>query len=100
MQKGRIYLSGGITQVADYQRNFDKAEEYIKMNFPGTDVINPTMVKLPESCTHEDYMKICIPLLELADTIYMLRGWEKSKGACIEYGFALGKDKTIIFEEA
>lgn len=99
MRKERIYISGGITQVSDYQRNFDKAEEYVKLKYPRTEVINPTMVKLPESCTHEDYMKICIPLLELADTIYMMRGWEKSKGACIEYGFALGANKTIIFEE-
>ena len=35
-------------------------------------------------------------MLDIADAIYMMTGWEKSKGACIEYGYAQAKDKKII----
>lgn len=53
------------------------------------------MIVLPQTCGHEDYMRIDFMLLDLADTIYMLKGWENSKGACMEYGYAIAKDKEI-----
>lgn len=28
-----------------------------------------------------------------------LRDWKDSKGACIEIGYALGQNKTVIFQE-
>lgn len=95
----RIYISGAITGIPHYKIHFDEAERKLKEEHPNAEVINPTMVVLPESCTHEDYMKIDLMLLDLADAIYLLKGWDKSKGACMEHGCALGKDKIIMFEE-
>lgn len=95
----RIYISGPITNVQDYKYKFDRAEKKIRVENCNAEIINPTMVVLPETCTHEDYMKIDFMLLDLADSIYMLKGWDKSKGACMEYGYAMAKDKIIMFEE-
>lgn len=95
----RIYISGPITGVLDYKEKFARAEEKIKANHPDAEVINPTMIVLPESCKHEDYMKIDFMLLNLADAIYMLNGWELSKGACMEYGYAIAKDLIILEDE-
>jgi nucleoside 2-deoxyribosyltransferase len=83
----------------DFKEKFARAEEKLKVEYPNAEIINPTMVELPESCTHEDYMRIDFILLDLADAIYMLKGWELSKGACMEYGYAMAKDLIILKEE-
>lgn len=92
----RIYISGAITNVPHFKINFYEAEKKLKEEFPGSEVINPTMIVLPESCTHEDYMKIDFMLLDLCDAIYMMPGWDLSKGACMERGYAMAKDLNIL----
>ena len=95
----RIYISGAITGIPNFKEIFDKAEKELKEKYPGAEIINPTMIVLPESCTHSDYMRLDFILLDLADSIYLLKGWDKSKGACMEYGYAMAKHKRITFEE-
>lgn len=95
----RIYISGPITNVVDFKEKFSRAETKLKKEHANAEIINPTMIVLPESCTHEDYMRIDFMLLDLADAIYMLDGWELSKGACMEYGYAIAKDLLILKEE-
>lgn len=94
----RIYISGPITGIDDYEQHFKAAEQRLMEEFKNAEVVNPTMIKLPETCTHDEYMAIDLRLLELCDTIYMLNGWRKSTGACIEYGYALAQEITIIKE--
>lgn len=91
-----IYISGPITGVLDYKEKFDQAEKQLKEKYPNAEIINPTMIVLPSSCTHEDYMRIDFMLLDLADAIYMLKGWDLSKGACMERGYAMAKDLIIL----
>jgi hypothetical protein len=37
-------------------------------------------------------------MLDMADAIFMIDGWQKSCGASQEYGYALAKDKIILVE--
>ena len=76
----KIYISGPITNVLDYKEKFGQAEKHLKEKYPNAEIINPTMIVLPSSCTHEDYMKIDFMLLDLCDAIYMMPGWDLSKG--------------------
>lgn len=94
----RIYISGPISGTDDATERFDEAEMYLRKLFPYCDIINPERlsVVMPDNATHGEYMKICFDLLEMANAIYMLNGWEKSSGACQEYGFAWAKDITIL----
>lgn len=82
--KERIYISGAITGTSDYMERFAKAERDLEE--AGCEVINPAKVnaQLPKSTTHEEYMKMSLCMLEMCDSIYMLNGWQLSKGANME----------------
>lgn len=92
----KIYISGPISGVLDYKEKFDQAEKHLKEKYPNAEIINPTMIVLPSSCTHEDYMKIDFMLLDLADAVYFMQGWDLSKGCNQEYGYAMAKDLIIL----
>jgi len=93
-----IYLSGGITNVPDYLERFAKTETLLTKI--GDTVINPAKInaQLPEDTDYDDYMRLSFVLLDMADAIYMMNGWEKSKGARMELLKAYQTGKRIIFE--
>lgn len=93
-----VYLSGAISKNPNFKENFRKARE--QWEEAGYTVIDPSyLIDVFPNGTHEQYMKICLELLKMADIIYMMEGWENSKGAIIEYGYALSHEiqttKTI-----
>lgn len=93
----RIYISGPITNVLDYKEKFARAEQNLKAKYPDAEIINPTVLdKLP--LTYDEYMELDLRLLGMCEGIYMLKGWEDSKGSNREYGYALAKGKTFYFE--
>lgn len=95
----RAYISGKITGTTDYMTRFGKADLTLKGK--GFDVVNPARVCsfLPNDLTHDEYMSICIPLLALCGTIYMLKGYQDSDGAMEELKYAQEHGLDIIFEE-
>lgn len=94
----RIFISGAITHNPEYKEQFARAEVYLKAK--GYKTINPATVcsTLPDDLTHSEYMAICFPLLDISDGIYMIDGWRDSKGALMEYGFAIGKGYKVLYE--
>lgn len=93
----RIYISGPITNVLDYKEKFARAEQNLKAKYPDAEIINPTVLdKLP--LTYDEYMKLDLMLLDMCGVIYMMNGLEKSKGACIEFGYATAKELIILSE--
>lgn len=94
----RVYLSGAITGTTDYMERFKAAEE--KLILDGHTVFNPAAVNsmMPAETTYAEYMRVSFTLLDMCDAIYMMRGWQDSKGANREYGYAHAKDIKILEE--
>ncbi len=97
----RIYISGKITGTLDYMERFQRAESCVKAEHKDADVINPAKVNvMMPSLTHDEYMRMSFCMLDMADAIFMTSGWEDSKGACMEYGYAVARGKEIIKSKA
>lgn len=95
----KVYISGPITGHSDYMSHFGAATDSLREQ--GYIVYNPAAVNsmMPEESDYEEYMAIAMTMLSFCDTIYMLRGWQESRGANREYGYALAKHLNIRFEE-
>lgn len=120
MKYRRTYVSGPITGSDDYEARFSEAirflqkeNEEIAKTYPfaiGQKLktrifINPVEEnkKRFSSVTEEpiwsDYMREDIKLLCDCDEIYMMKGWEKSKGARAEKRIAEMLGLTIRYEK-
>ena len=95
MERGKIvYLSGRITDNDHYA----SAESFlIDMGYI---VFNPTKIlkDLGElSC--EQSMYIRYRLVDIADIIFMVSGWQKSKGANAELSYAKSLGKEVKYQD-
>ena len=95
----KIYISGAVTGTDDYIERFARAEEQLKAQ--GFEVINPAKVNamLPKSTSYGEYMAMSQTMLSMADGIFLLNGWERSKGAKQEFAWAALDEKKIYFEK-
>lgn len=93
-----IYISGKITGTDDYLHRFEAAENHLN-NSDILDIINPAKVNsfLPE-LSYSQYIKMSLCMLEMCDTIYMLKGWEDSTGAKLEWEYAKANNYKIMYE--
>ena len=95
----RIYISGPITNNPNHRTDFNAAENMLRRR--GYETINPSKLYLvAPGLTWKQYMKVCLKLLKCADAIYMLDGFERSRGALIEFNRAhlLPNIKKIYLE--
>lgn len=99
-KKERIYVSGPITGTKDYIARFSIAS--LRLESKGYSVVNPAMVNamLPKDTTYDEYMAMSFAMMDLCDGIYMLDGWENSKGAKMEFERAKEKGMNIYFQTA
>lgn len=87
-----IYIAGPITGHLNYRDRFRRARMYLEGK--GHIVIDPA--QLPSGL--EDYMGICREMVKQSDAIYLLEGWQQSKGAVQEHHIAVDNN-ILIFRE-
>lgn len=78
----KIYISGSISDDKNYLEKFARVEKQLLQL--DNEVVNPCTLPHNHGKTYEEYMKEDIKALLACDTIYMIPGWEKSKGAVFE----------------
>ena len=95
----RIYISGKITNDPMYVTKFAVAE--LMLQKEGYDTLNPAraMSNFPTYTPYSTYMACSFRLLDMCDTIYLLKDWEESCGARMEYEYAKATGKNILYEE-
>lgn len=93
-----VYLSGRISGNDNYKNEFAGAELFLKqMEYV---VINPAKIlETTEDLNYEQMMQICYRLVDISDIIFMVSGWQKSKGANAELAYAKSLGKKVMYQD-
>lgn len=96
--KEKIYISGPISglPIDNVRHRFDLWRQ--KLRRAGYEVVIPTENGLPSTASWEEHMTRDIELLQSCDAIFMLEGWQQSRGCRIEFNIAVESKIPIIFE--
>lgn len=80
----KVYISGPITGIAlpVSIARFNDAE--LRLQEMGFDVVNPMDNGVPITAEWSEHIREDIRLMLDCNAIYLLKGWENSKGAALE----------------
>ncbi|EFU9021520.1 DUF4406 domain-containing protein [Salmonella enterica] len=92
-----IFISGPMSGMPDFNRDAFALTAAL-LRATGHTVLNPAL--LPDGLKYGHYLKICTAMLECADTIYLLDGWESSTGATAEHALAKSLNLEISTPES
>ena len=105
----KVYIAGPITGLPNYNfAEFDRAAAIIGAR--GLEAMNPAEIgrkwlidhahKEPNASEYQDLLSAGREQLRQCGRIYLLRGWEKSKGALSELSYALIMGLQVELEVA
>ncbi len=93
-----VYIAGPMTGYENYNfDSFNKVAEELRSK--GYEVKNPAEHGVVEGAEWEDYMAYDLTQVGLCGVMYMLKGWQMSRGACLEQLIATNLGMKIIYEE-
>lgn len=96
----KVYISGPISNNPNYAIEFTNAKAVLTSNdYIAIDPSIPdaTYNDMPKRMAWKMYMIRDIAWLYECTAIYMLKGWEHSKGARIEHWLAIRKGMTVLY---
>ncbi len=92
MSVEKIYIAGKITGDPDYKKKFAAAQR--EREEQGFIVLNPAWT--PQGLTSADYMRMCFAMIDTADTVVFLPGYETSAGAMLELKYCDYTEKPYL----
>lgn len=75
-----VFISGPITGVERYWEAFEAAED--ELLAVGYIPLSPA--HLPLGMSNKQYQRICMAMIDSADAVLFLPGWQRSQGASLE----------------
>lgn len=87
-----IYIAGAITGVKNYWEEFDRYDDALRAM--GYNTLVPS--HLPKGLTNEQYMRICLAMIDSADAVVFTSTWQQSPGAVLEHHYCTYTDKPAI----
>ena len=91
-EKKTIYIAGPITGVERYWEAFEAAEDIITEL--GHIALTPS--RLPGGMTNAQYMRMCFAMIDSADAVLFLPGWNNSAGATLEKQYCSYINKPVV----
>lgn len=96
-----IYIAGAVSAIG-----IDKAEPLFRqkeqeLTKQGFRVLNPVKLVLQHGYQNRpwrDIMQFLIPFVSECDILYVMKGWQQSKGANIERNLCMGIGTEIRYE--
>lgn len=89
----KVYIAGPMTGLPQFNRPaFLQAA--LNLSFEKHVPLNPAI--LPDGLSEADYMAVGLTMLQRADAIYLLTGWQNSAGARAEHALALKLGLEVI----
>lgn len=94
----RVYISGAIAHhdLQERKEAFGRAARFLDLK--GYEPVNPFDNGLPDEADWREHMRADLEMLLRCDCIYMLQGWELSKGARLELEVAVSTGIRVLFE--
>ncbi len=94
----KVYISGAIAhhQIEERQQSFNLAAAELKQR--GFEPVNPFENGVSQDAHWTEHMKADIGMLLGCGYIYMLNGWELSKGAKLEFDVASSCGIKVMFQ--
>lgn len=89
----KIYISGSISKNPDYMEQFSNAEK--KLQAAGHEAINPAK---NTGETYKEFIDKGLLQEMECDAIYLLKGWQFSTGAHLEFEYAGAVGMQIMYE--
>lgn len=93
----KIYLCGKMSDIKDFNRpRFNFVANNLRRT--GADVFNPAEIKGKQHWGWTEYMREALKGMMFCDELYVLDGWETSRGAKIEIELAKKLSMPIKYE--
>lgn len=100
-----VYVAGPISgRLNDNREAFERARAELEAN-PAVQAVIPHDLFTPGAFAKRcpallwcQAMLLCLPMVETADYVYLLEGWERSRGASREASLARERGKECVFQ--